>query len=224
MHKPLSPIFWLWIPVIAMVIQTIMEITIPSDLLSRLHSENGPHELIEFFLLVFGFFVCLHYFFRAKTKTKLLNFWFGLATLCCFYVAGEEISWGQHVWDWATPDYWSDVNDQGETNLHNTSSWFDQKPRLILLIGIIFGGLVAPILKKKNILRLPENLDFLMPSPKLSVIAFLVFIPQILEKTFEAFDVIIFVRFSEVQELYMFYFVLLYLMMLRQKVTKLQKS
>ncbi len=220
MKQTLSPIFWLWIPVVVMGAQIILELSLSTNILSHLHSENGPHELAEFFLLVIGFFVCCAYFFKIKSKTKLLNFWFGLAALCCFYVAGEEISWGQHIWDWATPDYWTSVNDQQETNLHNTSSWFDQKPRLILLVSIVFGGLIAPFLKKKNILKLPQNLDFLLPSQKLGVIAALVFIPQILEKTFEAFDIIIFVRFSEVQELYMFYFVLLYLVMLYQKVTQ----
>ena len=224
MNKTISSIYWLWVPIIAMGIQIILEISLSGNILSHLHSENGPHELIEFFLLVAGLIVCFLYFIKAQAKTKLLNFWFGLAALCCFYVAGEEISWGQHVWDWATPDYWVEVNDQQETNLHNTSSWFDQKPRLILLIGVVFGGLVAPFLKKKNILKLPENLDFLMPSAKLGVIASLVFIPQVLEKTFELFDVVIFARFSEVQELYMFYFVLLYLVMLYQKVIILQKS
>lgn len=220
MFKEISKVFWLWIPVVAIVLQIVMELTLDNNLLSRLHSENGPHELIEFALLVVGFCVCVAYFIKVEVKTKLLNFWFGLAALCCFYVAGEEVSWGQHIWDWATPDYWHGVNDQQETNLHNTSSWFDQKPRLALLISIVFGGLVAPVLKARNILKLPSNLDFLLPSKKLGVIAFLVFIPQLLEKTFEVFDIYIFVRFSEVQELYMFYFVLLYLVMLYQKVQK----
>lgn len=201
-----------------MTLQALLEIFLPGEILSGMHSENGPHELIEFFLLVVGLFVCLHYFFKEKNKTSLLNFWFGLAALCCFYVAGEEISWGQHVFDWATPDYWSDVNDQQETNLHNTSSWFDQKPRLLLEVGIIFGGLIAPFLKKRGILKLPPNLDQLLPSPKLGVIALLILVPKIIEKSFEIFDIAVFARFSEVQELYMFYFVLLYLIMLRAAV------
>lgn len=218
MNKTLSSMYWLWIPIVAMIAQIILELSLPNDILSHLHSENGPHELIEFSLLVAGFFTCGYYFLKVKQKTKLLNFWFGLAAICCFYVAGEEISWGQHIWDWATPEYWTDVNDQQETNLHNTSSWFDQKPRLILLLSIVFGGLVAPYLEKKNILKLPDNINFLMPSAKLGVISALVVIPQLLEKIFESFDVVLFARFSEVQELYMFYFVLLYLITLVRKV------
>lgn len=224
MNNSLSPIYWLWIPVIAMTVQAILEISLPGEVLSHLHSENGPHELIEFFLLVMGFFICLHYFFKVENKTKILNFWFGLAAICCFYVAGEEISWGQHVFDWATPEYWSTVNDQQETNLHNTSSWFDQKPRLLLQIGIIFGGLVAPQLKKRGLLKLPPSLDQLMPSPKLGVIALLIVVPTIIEKTFEMFDIAVFARFSEVQELYMFYFVLLYLVMLHMASGKNRMS
>ena len=216
MTKDISPLYWLWIPVIAMAVQVLLEVSLPGEVLSHLHSENGPHELLEFFLLVIGFIVCLIFLKNSSGQPPLLKFWFGLAAVCCFYVAGEEISWGQHVWDWATPDYWTAVNDQGETNLHNTSSWFDQKPRLLLQIGIIFGGIIAPVLNHYNLLKLPEKLAILMPSPKLIVTALLILIPTLLEKGFEAFDIAIFARFSEVQELYMFYFVLIYLIILKR--------
>lgn len=33
--------------------------------------------------------------------------------------AGEEASWGQWYFRWQTPDAWADLNQQGETNLHN---------------------------------------------------------------------------------------------------------
>ncbi len=215
--KQLSPIYWLWIPIVAMCFQIILELILPGNILSHLHSENGPHELIEFFLLVIGFFVSVNFLFHSKNKPHFLKMWFGLAAICCFYVAGEEISWGQHIWDWATPDFWTEVNDQQETNLHNTSSWFDQKPRLILILGIVFGTLVAPVLKKHNCLKLPSKLDQLLPSKKLSIIAFLILIPHLLEKVLEVFGHTFFARFSEVQELYIFYFVLLYLVILKNK-------
>lgn len=214
MNKELPALYWLWIPIIAMMIQIILEIALPGEILSRMQSENGPHELLQFFVLVMGFFVCLHYFFRCRNKTKLLNFWFGLAAVCCFYVAGEEISWGQHVFDWATTGYWSEVNDQNETNFHNITSWFDQKPRLILEVGIIGGTIILPYLQKRHWISIPQNLAILMPSAQLGVIALLIIIPKLIEKAFELFDIAVFSRISEVQELYMFYFVLLYLLSL----------
>lgn len=224
MKKELSSIYWLWIPVIAMVIQIILELSVSSNILSRLHSENGPHEILQALFAAAGFSVALFAIISRKVKGVLLNIWFGLAALGCLYVTGEELSWGQQILDWTTPDFWAQVNDQQETNLHNTSSWLDQKPRLILLVGIVFGTLVYPVLKIKNIFRLPDNLDFLFPSSKLRILALFVFIPQVIEKFFELFDVVVFARFSEVQELYMFYFVLLYLIIFYKKVIKLQKT
>lgn len=218
MIKDLSPIFWLWIPAFAIVLQAILEITLDNNLMSQLHSENGPHETLQAVIMLFAFLYSLKVLLLGEAKTTIFKMWFGLAALCSFYVVGEEISWGQHVWDWATPDYWAEVNDQEETNFHNTSSWLDQKPRLILFIGIVVGTLIIPILKKRKWVKLPSELDALLPSTKLSLIAFIILVPYLLEKTFEIFDIVIFVRFSEVQELYMFYFVLLYLIMLRQKV------
>lgn len=217
MQKPLHPILWLWIPIVAFMFQIMLELTLPGEILSHLQSENGPHENIECLFLVGGLFVAVRFLIKSKNQPTFLKLWFGLAAICCFFVAGEEVSWGQHIWDWATPDYWSQVNDQDETNLHNTSSWFDQKPRLALIIGIVAGTLVMPFLKKKGWLKLPEKLDFLMPPTQLSVIAFIVIIPHFVEKLFNAFDIELFSRFSEVQELYIFYFVLLYLITLKDK-------
>ena len=75
-----------------------------------------------------------------------LLLWFSIATLGVAYTAGEEISWAQHLVGWGTPHWWADLNDQGETNLHNVSSWLDQKPRALLEVGIVIGGIVLPLL------------------------------------------------------------------------------
>ena len=37
------------------------------------------------------------------------------------------------------------INDQGETSLHNISSWLDQKPRGLLLTWVLVGGILYPI-------------------------------------------------------------------------------
>ena len=53
------------------------------------------------------------------------------------------MSWGQHLAGWSTPDAIAELNDQQETNLHNMSSWLDQKPRLALELWIVFSALLA---------------------------------------------------------------------------------
>ena len=42
-----------------------------------------------------------------------------LLALACFFIAGEEISWGQWIFHWATPEGLAAANLQHETNLHN---------------------------------------------------------------------------------------------------------
>ena len=46
----------------------------------------------------------------------------GLAVLF-FFGAGEEISWGQRIFGYQTPEQISEVNRQEEFNLHNLSAW-----------------------------------------------------------------------------------------------------
>ena len=68
-----------------------------------------------------------------------------LWALALLYFAGEEASWGQWYFGWQTPDWFLAANDQGETNLHNMSSWLDQKPRILIEVFIFIGGLLIPI-------------------------------------------------------------------------------
>lgn len=201
--------------------QVCLEISLPRDVLSALHSENGPHETFEFLILIVAFFVAVTTFKYIDWKRqKWLAVWIGLAAVCCFYVAGEEISWGQHFLKWSTPESWSQINDQGETNLHNMSSWFDQKPRLLLLIGVVFGGLVLPLLNKYKPQIVPEKFSMVYPPETLALIAGVCLLVHVVDDVDSAIDSItLFERASEIEELYMFYFVLLYLIVIKRRLT-----
>jgi len=74
-----------------------------------------------------------------------LVIWYGLMGVASLFFVGEEVSWGQHWFGWETPDGVAALNDQEETNLHNMSSWLDQKPRLIVELGAIIGGVLYPL-------------------------------------------------------------------------------
>jgi hypothetical protein len=47
------------------------------------------------------------------------NVYFLLLAVFFFICFGEEISWGQRIFGWSTPEGWSDLNAQSETNFHN---------------------------------------------------------------------------------------------------------
>lgn len=68
--------------------------------------------------------------------------------LACIYFAGEEASWGQHYFRWGAPEILHGLNDQKETNLHNIGTWFDQKPRTLVELWIVFAGLIVPIVHR----------------------------------------------------------------------------
>ncbi|MDY7021056.1 MAG: hypothetical protein SWJ54_06795, partial [Cyanobacteriota bacterium] len=136
--------------------------------------------------------------------------WMLLAACGSFYVAGEEISWGQHIVGWESGDFWKTINDQEETNLHNTSSWLDQKPRLLLELAVIFGGIFIPLAHRSG-KSLPFFLSLVAPPFRLLPLAVIVAGLKVSDKTLDTLDLNFFTRVSEVIELYLFYYILLYL-------------
>jgi len=218
MNKEMHRFLWLWLPLLVAVVQVCLELLLPVQTLAVLHSESGPHELMQFLIIFAALAVSATMLLKINFKqAPWLGAWVGIATLSCLYVAGEEISWGQHIMDWATPDYWDNLNDQGETNLHNTSSWLDQKPRLILEIGVIVGGLIIPFLMRVKPNALPKRFAIIYPAGTLCVTAGIFLIMKIVDKA-DALGIQFFERGSEVQELYLFYFVLLYCLELNKRL------
>ncbi len=83
-----------------------------------------------------------------QTNEPLLRYWAIFIALGTFFLLGEEISWGQHYFGWTVGGVFEQINDQGETNFHNSEGgWLDQKPRAILLLGMILGTVVHPLVK-----------------------------------------------------------------------------
>ncbi|MFK7840299.1 MAG: hypothetical protein AB8B83_08225 [Bdellovibrionales bacterium] len=216
MHK----LLWLIIPVFIFIAQIAIELLVPKDILPTLHSEGGPHETLQFIFIAVAFIMAILILIRIKKSNMWLSLWVAIAALASFYVAGEEVSWGQHFFDWGTPEFWQGLNDQGETNLHNTSSWLDQKPRLILLMGTIVGGLIIPTLAKFRPSALPQKFAIIYPPAILSVTAGFALTVKIIDKIQDMFDNNLFTRAAEIEELYLYYFVLLYLLGLMQRVKR----
>ena len=218
--SPIDMLWWLGLPLFFMVGQIGIEIFVPDNLKPALHSEWGPHETLQTLFIALAFVVgCITLRKVDWKKDKLTGAWILLATVCCFYVAGEEISWGQQILKWDTPEYWSTLNDQNETNLHNTSDWLDQKPRLLLFIGIAFGGLVIPALRRWKPSALPVKFEKLYPPDCLAVTALGVAVPYAIQEITEQFiRGGLFHRVSELQELFMYYFVFLYLLDSRNRI------
>ena len=80
-----------------------------------------------------------------------------------FFLAGEEISWGQRIFGWSTPEEFAG-NRQGETTLHNMGAAQDVVGWVLLLIGI-WGGVLPRLLRKGGMLdRWRADLQPFVPS------------------------------------------------------------
>lgn len=156
----------------------------------------------------------------ARQRERWLFFWVLAAALCSLYVAGEEISWGQHIFGWLTPESWGLYNDQNETNLHNVTAWLDQKPRHLLSAGTIVGGILIPLYALYRPQVRESRLGIILP-PFLclpaAVIAFLCGMNAVVDSYISP-ERAFFIRPQEVQESFFYWFVLLYLIVLRRRL------
>lgn len=208
----LDILFSYLLPLFLLVLLIIMEALLPSKYYSFFVGENGPLELFQFILIVLAALLSLFSLkLSLEQKRHLLSIFFFIIFTGTIYIGGEEVSWGQHFFNWSTPETWAKLNDQNETNLHNTSSWLDQKPRLILELGVIVGGIIIPTLLRFKISALPKWLIYISPPGRMFVIALCFIIVKFSDKLGDLTSTVIFRRASEMTEMYIYYFILIYL-------------
>lgn len=153
-------------------------------------------------------------------------FWFSLMAIGGIYLGGEEASWGQHYAGWTTPDFWVGVNDQQETNLHNTSFLLDQYPRAILKVGIAIGALVIPWMLLNRPDKLPRQFDFIYPPLAMVPLALLVFATEIYNKLRGevSWTIVKLVRGGEFQETFISWCLVFYAFSLLWRLQKIDKA
>lgn len=212
---------YIWFPVALFAFILIADRPFPAFLPNLTGGEQG---LVETLQVLFLFLACgwaLYALFQpAAGQAKWVKAWIGIGIMAIIYVLLEEISYGQHFFQWDTPAYWQALNDQNETNLHNTSSWLDQKPRLLLELGVLVGGIIVPLLRRFRPQVLPDRFAVILPESALFVTALLAILPRIYERVIEIGgleSLHLFARTSEVQELYFYFFVLLYFICFTKK-------
>jgi hypothetical protein len=220
-ERTISPVFWLHLPLGAAVLLAVLAYGAPEFYADYMVPEIGVLETIHVLQGALGAVLAGLLMLRVEVRRRLwLLAWVGLAFAGSAYIAGEEASWGQHIFAWTTPEQWQALNDQGETNLHNVSSWFDQKPRLLLELGVIIGGLVLPLWRRRGRVLQSGRLAYLVPSMlclPTAAMALLVRLDDVVTEN-TGIGMLLFHRASEVQELFFYHFVCLYLAMLGRRL------
>ena len=138
---------WLWFPPLLLILE-MAAFSQSYYAYDWIYTEGGVIEILTAVAAAAGVvagIVALRH--RTRLPTGWLQGWVALVTLACVYLTGEELSWGQHLFGWSTPESLMAINDQGETNLHNISSWFNEAPRAFLWMYVL-GGIFHMLLRR----------------------------------------------------------------------------
>ncbi len=95
---------------------TFIEITKEDELIENIGATFYFLSSIFFFYLFYKSKVFDNKWWNLKTEK---NIFFMLLGVTFFFAFGEEISWGQRIFGWGTPEPLCETNWQGETNIHN---------------------------------------------------------------------------------------------------------
>tara|TARA_B100000787_G_scaffold146337_1_gene116893 strand:- start:470 stop:1237 length:768 start_codon:yes stop_codon:yes gene_type:complete len=201
--------------------------TICSKYFYNFWNESGFIENLQASFLIVAIIILVRI--AHRSKKKLVQTFLALKSVALIYYLGEELSWGQHYFDFTTPELLIEINHQKETNLHNISNIFDQLPRTLVLIWCSLTFLIINFLEKKIYINFTFK-KLLIPSNKLifiSLILIIISTPDLIIDKFnlhpghydavnkvyiaeaKIYDLISlgFLRFSELQELiFTFYF------------------
>ena len=101
--------------------------------------EDGPLEWLQFseyfISSIFGIFI----YFKSKNKKTINSFIWLIFSAFCFFVAAEEISWGERITGF-TLNSLTEISIQSETNLHNLPFFHDFfLDPILIAICILFG-------------------------------------------------------------------------------------
>jgi len=111
----------------AVILFTLISLLLFTEPFKNLGMEDGVVEnlgAVSFLAASVVFFVMFLKIRRAGATTQTSEsigawFWFLALASLFFFIAGEEISWGQRIFGWSTPGWLKDSNVQEETTIHN---------------------------------------------------------------------------------------------------------
>ena len=226
----LARFWWLYLPLAFFATRWAIHLFTDSKngLESWLRNETGVVENLTVFLLLVSLGVTIGVLYRFNKELHFIPKIFLLVyCLGCVYFAGEEASWGQHWFGWETSDYFRSINDQQETNFHNTSIFLDRLPKAIVSLLIFIGGVVVPLvfMLRKRRINYENRFWWLLPTSvclPTAVIASIATWPSKIERAIDFnfyFD-----QAQEIKELYIALFILLFVVSLYLRLLQLQRE
>ena len=183
----------------------------------------GILEFSQFVIPLIGLWIAVRLAFDPFVRARPLVLTVSIiGALSCFYIAGEEMSWGQHFFHWNTPEYWAAVNRQQETNLHNTYAIFEKTPRSILEVGIAIGGLGVPLAAYFYPWLRACRVSLFLPATALMPVAIGAMFFKLVDRIQQSGAVRLLDRPSETVETYLYVFIIAYLVVYARRIRQLK--
>ncbi|MFK7910217.1 MAG: hypothetical protein AB8F34_06395 [Akkermansiaceae bacterium] len=111
--------------VVFAIVVTITHSLLYTSTFSTLGAEDGIMESGGALCFLGASIVFFFLFLKLKKQKDTVPtdigacWWYLILAALFFFVTGEEISWGQRIFGWATPDWMAENNVQEETTIHN---------------------------------------------------------------------------------------------------------
>jgi disulfide bond formation protein DsbB len=184
----------------------------------------GVLETAQFIVMVIGFALAVQLLFDPFVRRRPVVLAVTIiSAISCLYIAGEEVSWGQHIFFWQDPSLLSEVNDEGELSIHNMNKAFERTPRTLLELGVLFGGLVVPALCAFAPRLRQSRVALFLPSAALVPTA-LFMLGFKIDGTLSKVTGMNFLaaRPSEAVEFYLYFFILAYLIVFERRIREIE--
>jgi hypothetical protein len=127
-------------------------------------TEDGIAENIQVLMFVIAFVYCLRVVHKkANQREYLFAALYGILCVGLFFVIGEELSWGQRLIGWDTPENMRMANKQDETNIHNLHGVGDTIKWLHLVFAAY--GVFMPLIvaRMKGLQRYSKQISMVVP-------------------------------------------------------------
>ena len=148
--------------------------------------ENGLVEFTQVIILFISIIILFKYIkLQIKNLIKSYQIILFLYLLALTYYLFEEISWGQHLFFWKSPEFFLKFNSQNETNFHNISNLFNDLPRTFLILFCTIPFIVNKLISSRLIyLKL-----LILPNLKLKYLSFLILLFVIPDLIIDIFNI-----------------------------------
>ncbi|HYE51613.1 MAG TPA: hypothetical protein VEB20_18595 [Azospirillaceae bacterium] len=142
------------VPLLIVLLHAVL-VNLPAtrDAARWLTDENMPVEMVTFVLMLATTWIAARLAVRLRRTDTLASAFYGLFAAGMFFIAMEEVSWGQWLVGFETPAEMRAQNVQGEFNLHNLQGAHEliELMRVVFGVGSLIGIAVGALAVARNV-------------------------------------------------------------------------